>query len=59
MSSKQYQILNIAKTLDEAHVILKQHNVSKYEAYDKTRLQLLGKRHGKGRSKKVQTALLS
>ncbi|CAF4399431.1 unnamed protein product [Rotaria sp. Silwood2] len=32
--------------------------LNQYEVNDKTRLQLLGKRRGKGRSKKVQSALL-
>ncbi|CAF3475343.1 unnamed protein product, partial [Rotaria sp. Silwood2] len=34
MSSKEYQILKIVKTLDEADVILKEHNVSKYRMSD-------------------------
>ncbi|CAF3037820.1 unnamed protein product [Rotaria socialis] len=34
MSSKEYQILKIVKTLDEADVILKEHNVSKYRTSD-------------------------
>jgi len=66
MSREEYNFRNTTTSIDDANSIVQQlgcRNIvaimlKMYDIKDKTRTEYLGERRGKGRSKKVKSALL-